>query len=109
MVILLDRFQNGHIKQVIDTAVGSPWDAGEGGALGLVWKLIFYNYAGQVADQPYTDLPLSREFGRDVVMRTGWGHTTPTSSSALGIRDVSRAPGPWRIHGFPRATSDGLC
>ena len=73
MVILLDRFQDGYIKQFIDTAVRAPWDAGSGGALGLLWKLIFYDYTGQVENRPFKDLPTSREFGKDVVMRTGWG------------------------------------
>jgi hypothetical protein len=88
MVILLDRFKDSYIKQFVDTAVNATWDAGSGGWAGLVWKLIFYDYTNQVPDKPYSDLPTSREFGRDVVMRTGWGPNDTYVTFSAGYTGV---------------------
>ena len=88
MVILLDRFKDGYIKQFVDTAVADPWDAGQGGSIGLIWKLMFYDYANQVPAKPYSSLPTSREFGRDVVMRTGWGPSDTYMTFSAGYTGV---------------------
>jgi len=78
MVILLDRFMRNpaapFIKKYIPEVTGGAWDAGQGGNLGLVWKMIFWDYTDVLAPATsYASLPLSRDFGQDIIMRSGWG------------------------------------
>jgi len=80
MVILLDRFRTNsaapYIKKYIPEVTGGAWNAGQGGNLGLLWKMIFWDYSGVITPAPsYAALPLSRDFGQDIIMRSGWGAT----------------------------------
>ena len=66
-MILADRYRDGHLKQVIDHNEGGFYG---GYGAGLVFKLLFYD--PQLEAREPGDLPPSREFGREVYLRSGW-------------------------------------
>ncbi len=71
--IINDRFPDPHFVWMMSTGINS-WNDGCSVA-GLAWKLIFYPYVNGPGAHDLTDLPLSRRFGTDVVIRSGWGPT----------------------------------
>lgn len=71
LAIINDRFPDPHLVYMMATVINS-WHDGASNA-GLLWKLLFYPYVNGPGSHDFTDLPLSRRFGADVVIRSGWG------------------------------------
>lgn len=82
LVILLDRFKDGYIKQLIDG--NTDWYGGYG--TGSVFKLLFYD--PNIPVKPFNGLPPSRQFGRDIVMRSGWGPSDTFMTFSAGFSGV---------------------
>jgi hypothetical protein len=73
--IVNDRFPDSHFKWYMANN-GAGWNNGSDGT-GLLYKLGFYPYLGSndPGSHDLTDLPLSAQFGTDVIIRTGWTDT----------------------------------
>jgi hypothetical protein len=86
LAILESRFQDGYIKQLIDTDEGG-WYGGYG--TGLVMKLLFYD--PKVKNRSFTSLPLARQFGKEIYLRSGWGPNDTFITFAAGFGGVYHA------------------
>ncbi len=75
MAILNDRFPDPHFLYFMNHMVGDPWNSGESGEFALVYKAIFFPYVNASPEHDLSDLPLGRQFGPDIVMRSGWSAT----------------------------------
>ncbi len=73
MAILNDRFPDPHFVYFMTTMVGDPWNDGGTGELALGYKLTYFPYVNGPGSHDLTDLALSRRFGPDVILRSGWG------------------------------------
>jgi hypothetical protein len=77
MSVINDRFPDPHFMWMMNNDTGDLWGDGLDGT-GGIWKLIFYPYVNApslcsgAASTCLADLPLSRQFGPDVSIRTGW-------------------------------------
>ncbi len=74
MAILNAHFPDGHFVTFMNS-VGDPWNDGASGQLEIIYRLMLWPYVNGPSPQPYSNLPLSRRFGPDILIRTGWGAT----------------------------------
>ncbi len=74
MSILNAHFADGHFLTFMNS-VGDPWNDGASGQLEIIYRLMLWPYVNGPSPQPYSNLPLSRRFGPDILIRTGWGAT----------------------------------
>lgn len=86
LAILESRFQDGYIKQLIDTNEGG-WYGGYG--TGTIMKLLFYD--PKVKNCSFTSLPLARQFGREIYLRSGWGPNDTFITFVAGFGGVYHA------------------
>jgi hypothetical protein len=90
MVIVNDRFPDPHFVYLM-TGIGGPysdWNSGGNGETGLVLKLIFFPYVNGPGSHNFSDLPLSGQFGPDIVMRSGWGASDSYYTYTSSLRGV---------------------
>lgn len=90
LVIVNDRFPDPHFVYLM-TGMGSPyndWNSGGNGETGLVLKLIFFPYVNGPGSHSFADLPLSAQFGPDIVFRSGWGSTDSYYTYTSSLRGV---------------------
>ncbi len=72
MAILNDRFPDAHFVWMM-THSPNDWNSGDNGQTGIVYKLMFFPYAGGPGSHDPSDLPLAAQFGPDLIIRSGWG------------------------------------
>ena len=90
LVIINDRFPDAHFDYLM-TSMGYPyndWNMGNEGETGGALKLIFYPYVNGPGQHDFTDLPLSKQLGTDIIMRSGWTGNPSIYTYTNSVRGV---------------------